>query len=272
MVKWKLKFRIQRFPTSLACKTSVPYLFSPNFTYQLDFNYRAKAFCIKEAETQFLYMYIPSDLINTSWNQSEGEMAIKIICSRIKWESERVLRIVNESNLDCLFEMRSTDPEDKEPSSRYLKLLSAVKVDNQHMNMVRLDSNHFLMDKSTLEPRDVLDRLIRMNQDYKTSLQHALNTGDKSHRILEKINKIDYSQDWNVQESSFDVELSFTWLNWRISDLVISDDKFNLVNTDKEQQIELCFNILPHGRSILHKLALGDHESEDKRAKTGDQI
>ena len=188
MVKWKLKFRIQRFPTSLACKTSVPYLFSPNFTYQLDFNYRAKAFCIKEAETQFLYMYIPSDLINTSWNQSEGEMAIKIICSRIKWESERVLRIVNESNLDCLFEMRSIDPEDKDPSARYLKLLSAVKVDNQHMNMDRLDSNHFLVDKSILEPRDVLDRLIRMNQDYKTSLQHALNTGDKSHRILEKIN------------------------------------------------------------------------------------
>ena len=68
MVKWKLKFRIQRFPTSLACKTSVPYLFSPNFTYQLDFNYRIKAFCIKEAETQYLYMWIPSDLINTQWN------------------------------------------------------------------------------------------------------------------------------------------------------------------------------------------------------------
>ena len=39
-------------------------------------------------------------------------MAIKIICSRIKWESERILRIVNESNIDCLFEMRTSDPDD----------------------------------------------------------------------------------------------------------------------------------------------------------------
>ena len=161
MVKWKLKYRINRFPTSLTSKTSVPYLFSPNFTYQLDFNYRAKAFCIKEAETQFLYMYIPSDLISTAWNQSEGEMAIKIICSRIKWESERVLRIINESNIDCLFEMQSTDPEDKEPSSRYLKLISTVKVDNSYENLQQLDSNHFFSDKSVLESRDVLDRLIR---------------------------------------------------------------------------------------------------------------
>ena len=41
-------------------------------------------------------------------------------------------------------------------------------------------------------------------------------------------------------------------------DLVISDPNFDLENTDKEQQLELCFNILPRGRGILHKLALGD--------------
>lgn len=185
-------------------------------------------------------------------------MAIKIICSRIKWEDERILRIVNESNLDCLFEMCYEGLEDKDIESRYLKLLSAVKVDNQHENMTKLDSNHFLSDKVSLEPRDVLDRLIRMSQEYKTSLQHAINTGDKSHQILEKINKIDYSQSWEEQNSGFDIELAFTWLNWRIMDLVISDPNFDLENTDKEQQLELCFNILPRGRGILHQLALGD--------------
>ena len=89
--------------------------------------------------------------------------------------------------------------------------------------MTKLDSNHLLQDKSILEGRDVLDRLIRMSQDYKTSLEHAVNMGDKTHRILEKINKIDYTQSWGHQESSFDVELSFTWLNWRISDLILTD-------------------------------------------------
>lgn len=203
-------------------------------------------------------MYIPSDLINTSWNKNEGEMAIKIICSRIKWEDERILRIINESNLDCLFEMCSTDPNDSDVDARYLKLLSVVKVDNLHENIAQLDSNHYFTDRAFLEPRDVLERLIRTNQEYKTSLQHALNTGNKRHNILEKINKIDFSQPWEEHNSSFDVELSFTWLNWRVSDLVISDPNFDLQFTDKEQQVELCFNILPKGRGILHKLALSD--------------
>ena len=33
LVKWKVKYRINRYPTSLQEYTSVPYLFSPNFTY-----------------------------------------------------------------------------------------------------------------------------------------------------------------------------------------------------------------------------------------------
>ena len=108
-------------------------------------------------------MYIPSDLISTQWNKNEGEEAIKIICSRIKWEDERILRIVNESNLDCLFEMCYKGPVDNNIDDRYMKLLSAVKVDNGHENMTKLNSNHYLDDKAFLEPRDVLDRLIRCN-------------------------------------------------------------------------------------------------------------
>ena len=43
-VKWKVAYRIKRYARTLAGKTSVPYIFSPNFTFQLDFNYRAKQF------------------------------------------------------------------------------------------------------------------------------------------------------------------------------------------------------------------------------------
>ena len=76
-------------------------------------------------------MYLPGDLVSTSFGaESEGQKAIQIICSRMKWEDERRLRIVNESNLDCLFEMRNKDPDDKFIEDRYLKLLSVVKIDN----------------------------------------------------------------------------------------------------------------------------------------------
>ena len=143
-VKWKVEFRMNRFPTSLMKHTSVPYIFSPNFHYQLDFIYDTRQFVIRETSTQFIYMYIKRDLISTDWLQIKGEQAIKIICSRFKWESENRLRFVNASNLDCIFEIRTTDPKDEDINARYLELVSAVKIDNEHKNFYRLDSNHLL--------------------------------------------------------------------------------------------------------------------------------
>lgn len=51
--------------------------------------------------------------------------------------------------------------------------------------MVDIDSPHLLMERVTLEARDVLERLIRMSQNYKTKLFHALNTKDYKFNILE---------------------------------------------------------------------------------------
>ena len=44
LVKWKPEFRIKRFPKLLAQQTSIPFLFSPNFTYQFDINFKARSF------------------------------------------------------------------------------------------------------------------------------------------------------------------------------------------------------------------------------------
>ena len=33
LIKWKVEFRIKRFPKLLAKQTSVPFLFSPNFNF-----------------------------------------------------------------------------------------------------------------------------------------------------------------------------------------------------------------------------------------------
>ena len=41
-VAWLVKDKIRAFPKFLAHATSVPYLFSPNFKFQIDLDYRAK--------------------------------------------------------------------------------------------------------------------------------------------------------------------------------------------------------------------------------------
>ena len=67
-----------------------------------------------------------------------------------------------------------------------------------HENKTTISSPNLLSDRAILEPRDVLERLIRMNQRYKVELQHAIQRGDqKKFSIVQQINKIDYLQTWN---------------------------------------------------------------------------
>lgn len=108
--------------------------------------------------------------------------------------TERRLKIINESNIECLFDIVSSDPQDKHKKDRRLVLMSSVKIDNEFENMVKQDSPHMILQPVPLEHEDVLERLIRMNQNFKSTLQHAINLGDRSYQILSKINKIDYLQ------------------------------------------------------------------------------
>jgi len=63
-----------------------------------------------------------------------------------------------------------------------------------------------------------------MNQNYKVTVQHALNQGlckdmsDYEELVLEQIHKIDYLQPWGDLQSDFAVEKSYTWLDWLIID------------------------------------------------------
>ena len=66
---------------------------------------------------------------------------------------------------------------------------------------------------------------------------HARHLLESKFKILENITKIDYNQKWNSAVSSFDIELSFTWLDWRIIEQLIQDESFNLENVETEQKI-----------------------------------
>ena len=94
------------------------------------------------------------------------------------------------------------------------------------MNNYKLDSPHLLLEPTSLPTKNVLERLIRQNQSYKVGLQHALNIEKlevnirNRFNVLHKINRIDYLQPLEDFHSSFDVELSFSWLNWRIMDML----------------------------------------------------
>ena len=70
-------YTIKRFPKSFFDKCSVPYLYSPNFKYVLDFDYDKSQFVIKVTKTGLIHLKIPADLIKTSWGKMEFKNAIK---------------------------------------------------------------------------------------------------------------------------------------------------------------------------------------------------
>lgn len=129
---------------------------------------------IKETATQNLYVQIPKDLIRNEFHNLTGTSAIKIIVSRFKWITENKFQFINESNLDCIFEIFSNGDR---PEDRYIRLMSAVKIDNLITNINKRDSNHLMWDPMVLPARDLLERLMRKNQAYKSAVQHAINLG-----------------------------------------------------------------------------------------------
>ena len=76
----------------------------------------------------------------------------------------------------------------------------------------------------------MLERLIRRSQSYKVSLTHAINLKDPDFKLLHQISRTDFGQKWDDQNAGFDVEMSFTWLDWRIMDILRS--KIDFVTND----------------------------------------
>lgn len=72
-----------------------------------------------------------------------------------------------------------------------------------------------------------------------------MNTGRKGYNLLREINNIDFKQRWGDNSASFDIQMSFTWLDWYIGDKLLKGEIFNLDNMDIEQKIHLVFNIFP---------------------------
>ena len=97
-------------------------------------------------------------------------------------------------------------------------------------------------------------------------MSHALNTQDKSIHIRGIINGIDYLQHLRDFDSSFDVELSYTLLDWRIMDL-LDYAKLEIEDVAEKMRLQLCFNILPDGSSFLHRLAQAKSEEQNDLIK-----
>ena len=134
MVNWMPLYKITRWPSLLCKKFQYPYMFSPNFEYQLDFRFYNKSIVVLHASTQIKYMTLDIDMIKMKWLKLPSEEAQDLVFSHVRFCSdfgdEKTLRITTQNNLDCILRMETTDEKDKDPEKRYIKVISVSKVDN----------------------------------------------------------------------------------------------------------------------------------------------
>ena len=92
--------------------------------------------------------------------------ALRMVFSRLRWQpdmSEKRIRILTPTNLDCIFEISGDKSSDSKP---FLKLISVCKVDNLNTDIDELNSPHYFHDPYQIPTKNITDRLIRMNQNY----------------------------------------------------------------------------------------------------------
>ena len=117
-----------------------------------------------------------------------------------------------------------------------------------------------------------------MNQHYKTELIHAKTIGtdtikeklDREFNIVHQITNIDYLQEWGAKRSNFDVENSFSILDWIISEKVVADKTYYLDEVEAEQRAELVFNIFPQGNGLIHLFSMQESMNDDRESAVSD--
>ena len=171
-------------------------------------------------------MPIPNDMIN--FENEDGvkrKKEVKEVGKNITFcfgaKEERV-RIINKDGVDCVFDF----------SEFGLRVISYAKIDNYQL----MSSIHNIREESSIGEKNVLRRLIRREQRYKTNLIHEMKWKGINLKPTEadsRPNVVDYAcEDWNATGAKFVPELSFTILNWKIIERVLSRDRFDLQDVD----------------------------------------
>ena len=83
------------------------FLFSNNFKYFIDFDFKANQIVIMKTKTQQPYYRIPTDMLNLNIQMGIKDMnMIPVVAKNIcfdKFLDEKLIRIKNRDNVDCIF-------------------------------------------------------------------------------------------------------------------------------------------------------------------------
>lgn len=156
-----------------------------------------------------------------------------------------------------------------------IKVVAYCKLDNYKIEK-QSQHKHAIIEASSIDPKQVQDRMFNRCQLIKAATElmkyheKVSNLNDRAaqdqvYKTYSQIYNVEYNQPWDGVTSKFVAETSFTILDWFIIDQLKSNPNFTIDNVDALQQLQLCFNVFPGRKTVLHHLVectLGNEETQ----------
>ena len=84
---------------------------------------------------------------------------------------------------------------------------------------------------------------------------------------------LDFTQPMHDPMSTFQIDKTFSWLDWRIGETMLLNEKENFDSLQSEDQLRMCLNIFPCGSSFMEmivKVEQGDTTASlDRQQREG---
>lgn len=119
IVEWRPITFINDLQSELLWRTRTLYLFTPDFTHYIDYNYNMKQWVVKptrpgkhRVSAKDEEVYIPEDFLTTVFkDQDRNKTSPCFIASRMYLASPNHLRLTNSDGVDCVFNIRTKQVE-----------------------------------------------------------------------------------------------------------------------------------------------------------------
>lgn len=205
---------------------------SPCFEYYIDIDRAEDQFVIRDTMTSTIIDVIPKDLMNPKLENP------KEVMNRFEWIDKNTIRMINKEGVEKIVDIQN---DCSEVEYNVIPLFNNEEIKNP--------LRHYFTNRTPLNINEVLQRLQRKYQNYKSA--YYLEHKREPFSLYSELFTVDYQR--NGCKGMHSADMSFTFLHWKMMEqLDLSTLSIDLI--DDEQIQLLCYNILPGGDTILHKL------------------
>ena len=195
MIKWKCLRRFSKYPEELENESGYLRALSPSFQYYIDINRTLNQFVIKDTFMMTERYKIPKDLMDM------GEEPASEIMNRFQWIDEERIRLINKEGIEKIVDMTNNF---EEVEFNFIPLFNN--------DQVKDPLRHYFTNKKPLDISEVLERLKRCYQDYKSA--YYLEHKREPFALYPQLFTVDYQVDGC--KGMHVADMSFTFLHWKI--------------------------------------------------------